>query len=1105
MKKLYIVFVIFTSLYFSTNTFAQAASITWPLTSSISPDSPTGNIQGSNELIGVGPSPTMSILAYNNGQRLWVGTTGWIAGSIDFTRYVQFDATPTAGNNFTVSNVSFKYSDNPVPTDFFVLKFQAYYSLDNWNTKIVLNNTAMDYLNTTVSTFTQSLSVTVANGQTFSLRIYPYSPTGSIAATPSFAIHDSVIINGRTSSITALKCITPPDSMVGWWPGDGNANDISGNNNNGTLQGGANYGSGKVANALKVSNVADYVAVPNSSSLNFGTGNFSIDAWVKTNDTLNALVIASKLVITVVPNVVNSGFMFAIESGKLGFYMGDGSASSLHAVSTELIADGAWHFVAVTVDRKNPTGGKLYIDGNLVLTFDPTTKPNSISNTVLLVLAKPNISPAINEFVDEIEIFNRVLLDTEISSIFAADSAGKCKPTAPLGCVTPPSEMVAWWPLDETSGLTSIDLAGFNNSGTHVNAPVPVTAKVLGGLLFDGINDYVEVPDQAELSFGTGDFSFDAWIQTTDSAGAKDLVDKRTSSTGYIGYSFFINDGKLSLQMADGSFTNYVSPVFVADGKWHHIAVTVSRADSKGILFYLDGVDTQFGDPTLRPGSLNNKGPLRIGSQSFSANYLFKGILDEIELFNRVLTKTEIISIFAANSAGKCKPAIQDSCTGTKTWSPLGTGINNGTNGEVWALAVMGTDLYAGGLFTSAGNISANHIAKWDGTNWSPLGNGLNGGVYALAVIGSDLYAGGWFTIADVNTPVVNIAKWDGTSWSALGAGLPGSAAVEALAVIGNTLYAGGGFTIALGGPADLIAQWDVTNSTWSALGSNGGMDNRVNSLTVNGTDLYAGGQFTMAGGVPVNHIAKWDGTSWSPLGAPTDGTDLRVGGSLVEMAGNLFAGGVFTSAGGNSANHIAKWDGANWSNLSSGMNNEVEGLAVIGTDLYASGGFTTAGGVSANRVAKWDGTSWSPLGSGMNNGVWRLAVIGQDLYAGGIFTTAGGVTANYIAKYSCSITTFIDEDKSGNSIPKSFQLQQNYPNPFNPSSIIRYDIPRTSFVKISVYDILGREVRVLVNEEKGPGQYNVVFNAKNLASGVYFYAIRTADFNQIKKMILMK
>ncbi|MEX1275236.1 MAG: LamG-like jellyroll fold domain-containing protein [Bacteroidota bacterium] len=451
-------------------------------------------------------------------------------------------------------------------------------------------------------------------------------------------------------------CFAPPDSMVGWWTGDANAYDISGLNNHGTIQNGLNYTTGKVANAFNAGNYIHYVSVPDHASLNFDRGNFSIDAWIKTNDSVNVLGIAHKRVIS---GSNFTGYALFINQGRLFFQMGDGSSPLNQVVLTVQLADGNWHFVAVTIDRKSTTGGKLYIDGLPALTFDPTIKPNSITNTTPLILALNNILHKETFQLDEVEIFNGVLSEGEIYSIFAADSAGKCKPTGLIGCVDPPSGMVAWWPLDETSitkeGSISNDLAGFNNVGTRVGGPVPAAGKVLGGLQFDGVNDYVEVADHPELNFGRGDFSFDAWIQTTDSIGAKDLVDKRASINGYVGYSFFLNNGKLSLQLATGSFTSYTSPVFVADGQWHHIAITVSRASQTGILFYLDGVDTQFGNPTLHPASLDHSGPLRIGSQSFATDYLFKGILDEIELFNRVLTKAEIVSIFSAGSAGKCK------------------------------------------------------------------------------------------------------------------------------------------------------------------------------------------------------------------------------------------------------------------------------------------------------------------------------------------------------------------------------------------------------------------------------------------------------------------
>jgi hypothetical protein len=88
---------------------------------------------------------------------------------------------------------------------------------------------------------------------------------------------------------------------------------------------------------------------------------------------------------------------------------------------------------------------------------------------------------------------------------------------------------------------------------------------------------------------------------------------------------------------------------------------------------------------------------------------------------------------------------------------------------------------------------------------------------------------------------------------------------------------------------------------------------------------------------------------------------------------------------------------------------------------------------------------------------------------------------------------------------PGSFTVEQNYPNPFNPTTVISYQLPVASTVRLAVYDILGREVAVLVNEKKGPGSYTVRFSATGLASGVYLYRIQAGDFVQTKKLLLLK
>jgi hypothetical protein len=88
---------------------------------------------------------------------------------------------------------------------------------------------------------------------------------------------------------------------------------------------------------------------------------------------------------------------------------------------------------------------------------------------------------------------------------------------------------------------------------------------------------------------------------------------------------------------------------------------------------------------------------------------------------------------------------------------------------------------------------------------------------------------------------------------------------------------------------------------------------------------------------------------------------------------------------------------------------------------------------------------------------------------------------------------------------PVTWALKQNYPNPFNPSTTIRYNIPRQSFVTLKIFDLLGREVATLVNDMKRAGTHSVKWDASRLSSGVYFYTITAGTYRETKRMILMK
>ena len=265
-----------------------------------------------------------------------------------------------------------------------------------------------------------------------------------------------------------------------------------------------------------------------------------------------------------------------------------------------------------------------------------------------------------------------VLCATAIGLAMAPGALAQCDPP-------PTGSMVAWYTLDESGGGLSGNLATGNTGVWSSPPPIPVsTGKVGGALKFDGFSNYVEAPDTIVTNFGPagsatcgggdystcqGDFSVDAWVNIPAQPTTDTIVDKRDTTP--IGYSFFLitylGGPKLGIQLGDSTgYGNYLSPKLtgLTLNAWHHVAATVRRTGSPNgvIRWYLDGVAHGTSVPG-HPGSLVNKFPLRIGANgAANPGAFFNGMLDEVEIFNRVLTATEVQNIFLAGSSGKCRP-----------------------------------------------------------------------------------------------------------------------------------------------------------------------------------------------------------------------------------------------------------------------------------------------------------------------------------------------------------------------------------------------------------------------------------------------------------------
>ena len=249
-----------------------------------------------------------------------------------------------------------------------------------------------------------------------------------------------------------------------------------------------------------------------------------------------------------------------------------------------------------------------------------------------------------------------------------------------------------------------------------------------------------------------------------------------------------------------------------------------------------------------------------------------------------------------------------------------------------------------------------------------------------------------------------------------------------------------------------------------------------VSSLTTSGNLLFAGVWGT---GV---FVSTDNGSNWiqksSGLTIPyilcfaVSGTDIYAG----------TQGGVFLSTN----------IGHEWIQVNNGLTTTyILSFAVSGSNIMAG---TFGGGVF---ITQDKGANWNAFNDGLiYSNIFSMTVSDEYAFAGTALN--GGV-------WRRSLSDITSTEEHTTVLPSRFNLSQNYPNPFNPSTTFRYSIPNESKVIIKVYDILGKEITTLLNEEKSAGSYEVDFNAVNLPSGVYFYQLKVGEYTNTKTMILIK
>jgi hypothetical protein len=382
----------------------------------------------------------------------------------------------------------------------------------------------------------------------------------------------------------------------------------------------------------------------------------------------------------------------------------------------------------------------------------------------------------------------------------------------------------------------------------------------------------------------------------------------------------------------------------------------------------------------------------------------------------------------------------------------------SGAGGHVFALENFQGSLIAAGEFTSIGGVTANRIARYDGTSWSSLGaapiDGVDGRrfarVFDVQEYNGKLYVGGAFRTAG-GVVANNVACWDelGQTWTPLGAGTNGW--VLSMEVYddgtGPALYVGGDFQTAGGVTTGGLAKWSDATQTWSSAGT---FDGPVNALVAGhfeGSDrLFVGGEFDVVGPTPARNLVQLTGNTFSPVtGGVGDGVDgVVLALSFFDDGGGLalFVGGDFQTAGNGSATRIAFWRGGTWSPLGTGVGgNGLEDVRTMvpfddggGPVLVVGGQVTRVGNVALDTtggagpapvpvinshgdpslgagnslVGSWDGTGWSPVGQNMNDTVFDMIVFAGDLYAAGRFTSADNAHMQRIARWNTSTNEWV-------------------------------------------------------------------------------------------------
>ena len=445
--------------------------------------------------------------------------------------------------------------------------------------------------------------------------------------------------------------------LVGHWTFNGkdmtpNVRDVSGQGNHGNLSGQAatTTAAGKLGQALTFDGTDDRVTLKSTALIT--TVNYTIAMWVNpTRDGTDAYgnaffyqgTGAADLgtVITILEYTAGG-----VTANGLSFYHnGAGSAGATNDLTLNV-----WQHIAVV---KNGATATVYKNGVALRSFSVANNAPTTGSANLGYWYDVNDANRYYQGnIDDVRVYSRVLSASEILQLSKAGTAKinvsqNSKVTSGLvGLWSFNGPDVSW--TSATAG-TATDRSGQGNTGTLTNmsqASSPTQGKVGQALSFDGTNDYVDMGDVIDP--GTGDLSVFAWIKTTGTSGQ--IVNKRDGAVSTnAGYQIFLNTNNISFAFGDGSATRVrvdsTAPV-VNDGAWHMIGAVFDR-DGNGQI-YVDGATATSGSGSIsaQQGNVNNAMALNIGREASDGTGLFTGQIDDVRIYSRALSATEILQLY---------------------------------------------------------------------------------------------------------------------------------------------------------------------------------------------------------------------------------------------------------------------------------------------------------------------------------------------------------------------------------------------------------------------------------------------------------------------------